>query len=596
MTDQLTQRISFRYHCQTKHTVEKLFSGSWYLDWANQPDPFRVWEAKALIELPVDIPVSHLNYLRALEICLAGQFRADGWPGQRKTGGVFGDSLAALLQAVEVCPADRRFVSALLFYSMSISAWKQIAGTGERWALRVNPSSGNLHPTETHVLIDAVAGLLPGAYHYRVKDHQLALRGQGDHARRLWLALTGQPRCPPLIVLFTSILWREIWKYRQRGYRYCQHDMGHALAAMMLSAAALGWQACIIGTFPDRQVSRLIAAAGECDEEPALVIGLVPLADSHEPGDLHSSQTSAETPVWESLCELELEGMPNRLSREVITYREVESVHQATCLEVDDWQVRIGQERLGLPVAGGRPPSLSLPSPAVPVSYQTGAQHLACLSESVHSVVRRRRSAVDLDLQKRMPLAHLGYLLSSSTRGFKADFQRPTAWDCCPPESWRGHHLIALYLYVHRVDGLEPGIYYYDRIEQLLYPLALGDQRQVAKFASCFQDIAADGCFALSMVADLKQALALYGDRGYRFVHYEAGVIGQWLYLGSTALGYDSTGIGCFIDDMINELLDLPGGAEVIYNFTVGAAVVDPRLTTLPSYPFADPTRRQDLL
>jgi SagB-type dehydrogenase family enzyme len=154
----------------------------------------------------------------------------------------------------------------------------------------------------------------------------------------------------------------------------------------------------------------------------------------------------------------------------------------------------------------------------------------------------------------------------------------------------KGHFLIHLYLYIHRVDDLEPGIYYYDRIKQVLVPLSLNDQKDAAKFFSCFQDIAADGCFAASMVADLNQAYRLYGDRGYRFVHYEAGWVGQCLYLSSLALGYESTGIGCFIDDLINKHLGLEDGFEVVYNFTVGRAVDDPRLTTLPSYSFSDPT------
>jgi hypothetical protein len=61
------------------------------------------------------------------------------------------------------------------------------------------------------------------------------------------------------------------------------------------------------------------------------------------------------------------------------------------------------------------------------------------------------------------------------------------------------------------------------------------------------------------------------------------------LYLGSTALGYEATGIGCFLDDVVNNLMGLPPGMECIYNFTVGRAVLDPRLTTLASYDFPDP-------
>ena len=123
-----------------------------------------------------------------------------------------------------------------------------------------------------------------------------------------------------------------------------------------------------------------------------------------------------------------------------------------------------------------------------------------------------------------------------------------------------------------------------------MVPLVYADERAAAKYVSCFQDIAAHGCVAFSMVADLNVAYKMFGDRGYRYVHYEAGFMGQLLYLTSTALGYDSTGIGCFLDDDANKLLGLDEGKESIYHFTIGRGVEDPRLTTLPSYDFEDPT------
>ena len=80
----------------------------------------------------------------------------------------------------------------------------------------------------------------------------------------------------------------------------------------------------------------------------------------------------------------------------------------------------------------------------------------------------------------------------------------------------------------------------------------------------------------------------VFGERGYRLAHHEAGYIGQQFYLNSHALGLDATGIGCFIDDAINSYIELPAGFEVIYNFTFGSAINDPRLTTLPAYDFEE--------
>jgi len=72
----------------------------------------------------------------------------------------------------------------------------------------------------------------------------------------------------------------------------------------------------------------------------------------------------------------------------------------------------------------------------------------------------------------------------------------------------------------------------------------------------------------------------------YRRLHWECGWIGQLLYLEAEALGVRATGIGCFFDDVVHELLGQRDAAlQDLYHFTVGGPVDDPRLTTLPAYP-----------
>lgn len=221
---------------------------------------------------------------------------------------------------------------------------------------------------------------------------------------------------------------------------------------------------------------------------------------------------------------------------------------------------------------------------ALPENFDSDRVH-----QSVHNTMRKRRSAVDMDGETGMPKADFELILRSSTLGFPADF---LGVDDVHQSEWKGcsnQNLIHLYLYIHRVQSIESGLYYFDRSKSQLVPLLLKDQREVAKATSCFQDIASDGAFSVSMVADFSTGYDLYGDRCYRLAHYEAGYIGQHFYLSACALGHDATGIGCFLDDDINQYLVLDSGKEVIYNFTFGKAVHDPRLTTLPSYDFEHP-------
>jgi hypothetical protein len=123
-----------------------------------------------------------------------------------------------------------------------------------------------------------------------------------------------------------------------------------------------------------------------------------------------------------------------------------------------------------------------------------------------------------------------------------------------------------------------------------LYLLLPRDLRGVAAQISCQQAIAGDGAFSLGMLADLEAALERDGPAAYRRLYWECGAVGQVLYLEAEALGLRATGIGCFFDDEQHALLGLRDGAwQSLYHFTVGGAVEDARLTTLPAYPAPGP-------
>ncbi|MGC1987964.1 MAG: hypothetical protein WA690_04285, partial [Candidatus Acidiferrales bacterium] len=131
------------YHELTKHSVESLRRTQHYLDWANMPNPFRHYEGVPVLDLPADPPVPQISALEVLE-------------------GKTGNTLAR---------DGAQFLSQLMFYSASISASKRVPSTGAVYALRVNPSSGNLHPTEFHFCSQGLAGWTDGLYHYRPSSH-----------------------------------------------------------------------------------------------------------------------------------------------------------------------------------------------------------------------------------------------------------------------------------------------------------------------------------------------------------------------------------------------------------------------------------------
>ncbi len=114
---------------------------------------------------------------------------------------------------------------------------------------------------------------------------------------------------------------------------------------------------------------------------------------------------------------------------------------------------------------------------------------------------------------------------------------------------------MTLYLYVHRVRDREPGVYRWDPRNRRLEQLHRANVERVAAYLSLEQPLAGNACFAVSMIADLAKASERFGNRGYRYVYFEAGAIGQRLYVGAEALGWNATGIGAFYDDDVHRYL-----------------------------------------
>jgi SagB-type dehydrogenase family enzyme len=516
MTTDFQSAHFYRYHQAAKHTRAKVYAGGWQLDWANQPDPFRRCEG---------VPVVRLPYPHRLE---GGDLFQPPPPRPSPRSLTLGD------------------LSTLLYHSVAISAWKQIPGTDVRWALRVNPSSGNLHPTETHLILRGVEGIDDGIYHFRVDTFTLEARFQGDVAGVIRaIARTAGLECGAVTFLLTSIHWREAWKYRDRAFRYCHHDLGHALGAIATMLSGLGHTPRCAHLFDDRELMRWTGLA-ETDERPGLLISFgEPCVESGEEG---------EPPI----CG----GEPNRLSEDVIEYASIEQVSEATSSVTSLSSADPGRHR----ETRGLHQAISLSREGV-------------ARRGLWEVIRTRRSGIAFDGATGCTLEDLGIALRHATEGLE-----------CDVHSFRhgggGLFHVHLFVWAHRVERLPVGCYAHDRERHALQPIIPGDVRGLVASLSLDQAIAGDSAFAVSMIADLGRAHARFGERAYRAVHIEAGHIGQGLYLGAESLGLQATGIGAFFDDEVNQALGLPDGLEVIYHFTVGGALPDRRVRQLPSYDF----------
>ena len=262
-------------------------------------------------------------------------------------------------------------------------------------------------------------------------------------------------------------------------------------------------------------------------------------------------------------------GTASQLSEEHVTWSFIDEVAAAT--------TDPGRDR----------PAIRLPDP--PIAPLPDAQ-------VTRALVLQRRSAVAFDGRA-----------EPTPASFVAMLTRVMPVNAAPFDAIWWDARIHLALFVHRVDGIAPGLYLLARnssaIDRLkvacgreflwerahdtlpLYLLARGDCRALARRLSCDQDIAADGFFSLGMIADFDAALETHGPWFYRHLFWESGVVGQALYLEAERTHARGTGIGCFYDDAVHDALGLTGHAfQSLYHFTVGMPVEDTRLSSEPGY------------
>ena len=544
--DSLTTVLA--YHERTKHFPGRYARALGYLDWATQPSPFRRFSGAPLLPLDL-VPVGD----------------------EPLYGSAF------FRGRVSPAPLDRRSVSQLLHDSLALSAWKEAGGS--RWSLRVNPSSGNLHPTEGYLLAGPIAGLheRPAVYHYAPREHALELRAELSEAA--WAQLSS--RLPPgsLLIGLTSIHWRESWKYGERAYRYCQHDVGHAIGALAVAAAGLGWEARLDEGVPDRELAALLGVreqrGTEAEHPECLLLVAPPVAGLR----LEQGPALLALPAMlvAELASARWNGQPNRLSKDHHRWPVIDEVAVAT-------------EKTGLPGEAFWEP----------VHFDNSSLAASDEPLPLRRLIQQRRSAVALDGHTGITRDAFYQILLKAMPGAS---QVP--FTAVP---WRPR--IDLLLFVHRVQGVEPGLYALLReparqraLRAALDPnfvwvqpprcpdslplflLESGDPRAVAQQTSCGQKIAADGAFAAAMLAEFRAPLEQFGPWFYRRLHWETGVVGQLLYLEAEASGIRATGIGCFFDDATHLAFRLVGDQfQVLYHFTMGGAVDDPRLQTAPPY------------
>jgi SagB-type dehydrogenase family enzyme len=521
------------YHRDSRHRPEGYAPSPGFLDWDSQPNPFRLFPGALRCALPlVDQPA---------------QTPLVGVPDVARLG-LFCELAAGL------------------------SSWKSLDGA--RWSQRTRPSSGNLHPTETTLLLFGAkgeGGLAAGVYHYDAYGHLLELRRQFSDAtaEALRQAYPDHWGCLGL----STLSWREEWKYGLRAYRYCQLDVGHALGAA---------QAAALVAFGDVMGQGVCCDPRPSDQALEALFGLVPgplFVDAEpERPDLLAWLGAVELPDLGPLLDLSAadaapwHGRASRVSAESLKWPEVAAVEAVT----------VKRQPMAATFSRAQGHSLSA------------------------ALIRQRRSAQRMDPAGTLSAEDFSAILGRLTPG------GDPLWNAFPFDP-----AVVPLVMVHGVEGLEPGLYLYNRAPErwadlqcrLVEPITavpgwdglvrLGLPRSLRKEASqlsCYQGLAGRGAVAWAFLADMGGVLAAEGAWAYRRLHWEAGVLGQILYLAAEQVGLRGTGIGCFMDAQSAGLAlgdqAADGRWQTLYHFTIGRPLPDARLQSEQPYGHLPTARR----
>jgi SagB-type dehydrogenase family enzyme len=390
----------------------------------------------------------------------------------------------------------------ILYFSAGITKKKSYSG-GEIY-FRAASCTGALYEFELYVVCTDLSGLSAGVYHFGPGDLTLRLLRAGDYRSVLARATADEENVvhAPVTIVCAGTYWRNAWKYRARTYRHFGWDNGTILANLLAMTAAMRMPAKVVLGFVDDPVNRLL----DLDTEHEVAFSVVSLGRiQSEPPD-----ASPEMP------RLSLPTVP--LSQSEVDYPELRAIHSASSFvspeEVSEWRTRAKS-------------SAEFKS-AKPISTPRE------LTDTIEQVILRRGSTRRFSRDS-ISLNQLRLILGASTQGV-----------------WSGFALLNdLYVIANAVDGLASGAYVYHPSDATLECLKEGDFRSEARFLGLGQDLPGDAAADVFFLADLNSILERFGNRGYRAVQLEAGILGGKMYLAAYAQRLGATGLTFFDDDVI---------------------------------------------
>ncbi len=441
-----------------------------------------------------------------------------------------------------------RSISRFLYHTGGITEIAE--GRGGIFYFRAAPSAGALYPTEIYLATSEVPGLSDGIHSYSVREHALVPIWDGNFTEELKAFCfhhAGAVRAKMILIL-SGVFHRSAWRYRDRAYRRILLDAGHVLGNAAAYAQVEGLGVVTMGGFFDAAVNDLLFLDQD-DEGVLLMAGLIPRKEMEKVQSLkYSIPSPRHTPPpagWDKGVMLLLHERSRITPNSQLTDRIPQTPMKFNAEGLGRWK----------------------PEASIGFSSCGEETSIESLAPSIGPVIRRRRSARafgkgSVGLKRvagilRSAYAPLrSYLSDSESRLDECLLIDPT--------------MISTYLVATRVEGLPAGIYWLDPADLNLYLKRKGNFQRNLWNLCLGQELGRDSAIAVVHVADLAACVQRYGDRAYRYLHLDAGHLGERINLAAISREVGVCGIGGFFDSEVNVLLDLPEKYSTLYITLLG--------------------------
>jgi len=491
------------YHEATKHSEVSIGASAHYLDWDDKPAQFKEYGNLPSIALPRNFPLPKENSIKAI----AGE-----------------------LQKTSIQQIDLGVLSELLFFSAGLT--RKVRFGKELYYMRAASATGALYPIEIYVISGRIPGLEPGVYHFNPEQFSLAKLRDGDYRSALDDAGSPDSQSAPFTLAFTSLAWRNAWKYEARSYRHWFWDSGVIAANLLATSNSAGLATTLELGFVDSEVDRLLGL--EAKKEATVALAIVGAGHAERAPSMHKPIPNLALNV-------------NPLTREEVDYPIIWETNESSGLgsrsETESWKTSLRPSKRNV---SPTTPSFPLrdpeedPSPAL--------DEVILLRGSTRKFARE---PISFD--------RLSTIIRASATDIPLDFLSDN------------ETLIDFYFIANDVQGLPAGSYFYNVDKNSVEQLKLHRNRSMSGYLCLGQSLFGDASVVFFLMTNLTSALKSLGNRGYRAAQFEAGVRAGKIYLSSYAAGIGASG-STFFDDAVTEFFS-PHAKEKSPMIAVGVGV-----------------------